>query len=193
MEIKKKIIVFSGPSGAGKSTLANILLHYSDIFEFSISATTRQIRLGEKHGKNYYFLTEDDFKKRIENEEFVEWEEVYPGIFYGTLHSEVNRIVGAGRIAVFDIDVLGALNIKKQFGDEALIFFVKPESTEALKKRLRDRGTENEEQIQTRIDRFEKELSYEDKFDVTLVNKTGELDLVRKELISIIEKNCLPS
>jgi guanylate kinase len=191
MEVKKNIIVLAGPSGVGKSTLTHILLNYSDSFEFSISATTRAIRIGEKNGSDYYFFSEEEFKKRIENGDFLEWEEVYPGRFYGTLKTEANRITGLGRIAVFDIDVLGGVNIKKQFPETSCTIFVKPESTEALEKRLVSRGTENAEQIQTRINRFEKELSYEDKFDIILVNRTGDIESGKQELITIVEKNCL--
>jgi len=191
MGLNKKIIVFAGPSGVGKSTLANILLNYSDKFEFSISATTRKIRIGEKNGANYYFLTEEEFKERVVNKEFIEWEEVYPGKLYGTLHSEVARITELGKVAIFDIDVLGALSIKGQFGDDAHVIFVKPESTEALKERLRMRGTENEEQIQTRIDRFEKELGYEHDFDQVLVNSTGDIETVKNEIIKIAKHYCL--
>jgi guanylate kinase len=191
MEVKKNIIVLAGPSGVGKSTLTHILLNYSDSFEFSISATTRAIRIGEKNGSDYYFFSEEEFKKRIENGDFLEWEEVYPGRFYGTLKTEANRITGLGRIAVFDIDVLGGVNIKKQFPETSCTIFVKPESTEALEKRLVSRGTENAEQIQTRINRFEKELSYEDKFDIILVNRTGDIESAKQELITIVEKNCL--
>lgn len=190
MEATKNIIVLAGPSGVGKSTLTHILLDYSDSFEFSISATTRPIRLGEKNGSDYYFFSEEEFKQRIENGDFLEWEEVYPGRYYGTLKTEVNRITGLGKIAVFDIDVLGAVNIKKQFPETSCTVFVKPESTEALKQRLASRGTENAEQIQTRIDRFEKELSYEDKFDMTLINRTGDIESAKQEIIAIATNHC---
>lgn len=186
---KKKIIVFAGPSGVGKSTLCNILLHEFSQFEFSVSATTRKIRLGECQGKDYYYFSEEEFKQRIDNNEFVEWEEVYPGRYYGTLHSELTRIIGLGNIAVFDIDVLGALNIKKQFGSQAYIIFVKPESTEALVTRLENRGTENQKDIQVRIERFEKELSYENQFDEILINTTGDIQSSKDQVITIAKKH----
>ncbi|MFT6361554.1 MAG: guanylate kinase [Candidatus Paceibacteria bacterium] len=190
METKKKIIVFAGPSGVGKSTLANILLHNSDTCEFSISATTRSIRLGEKHGENYYYFSEEEFKQRIETEDFLEWEEVYPNTFYGTLRSEVARINGLGRVAVFDVDVLGAVNIKKQFGDKAHLVFIKPESTEALKERLRERGTESDEQTEIRISRFEKELAYEDQFDQVIMNTTGDIKSASDKIMEIAKTYC---
>lgn len=185
----KKIIVFAGPSGVGKSTLCNILLNEFDQFEFSVSATTRKIRLGECNGKNYYYFSEEEFKERIENGDFVEWEEVYPGRYYGTLHSEVSRIVDLGKKAVFDIDVLGALNIKKQFGEDAHVVFVKPESPEALVERLKNRGTENDQEIAVRKERFEKELSYEDQFDEVLINKTGDIQSSKDQVIAIAKKH----
>jgi guanylate kinase len=188
---KKKIIVFAGPSGVGKSTLCNMLLNEFDDFEFSVSATTRSIRLGEHNGKSYHFLSEKEFQQGIEHDDFVEWEEVYSGRYYGTLRSEVSRIIASGKKTVFDIDVLGALTIKKQFKDECHIVFVRPESKEALVERLKTRGTENEEEIRTRIERFEKELSYQDKFDEILVNKTGDIKQAREQVIAIAKKHFL--
>jgi len=192
MEMKKKIIVFAGPSGVGKSTLSNILLHHSDKFEFSVSATTRPMRLGEKHSVHYYFFTHDEFKQKIENQEFLEWEEVYPDRFYGTLFSEISRINASQKVAVLDIDVLGALNIKKQFGDDAYVVFVKPESTEALEDRLKIRGTENEEQIKIRVARFAKELNYEHDFDTILVNATGKIEQAKQQVLNIIDQEFTP-
>ncbi len=186
---QKKIIVFAGPSGVGKSTLSKVLLGEYDFFEFSISATTRDAREGEEDGTHYYFLSESEFKKRIQDNGFVEWEEVYEGRYYGTLASEIDRISEVGNVAIFDIDVLGAVNIKKQFGDQAVVVFVKPETTQALVDRLRSRGTETDDQIQMRADRFEKELSYQDSFDEVIVNKTGELEDSKKSLREIIKKH----
>lgn len=190
MEIpSKKIIVFAGPSGVGKSTLAKVLLDEFEDFQFSVSATTRLPRGQEKDAIDYYFLSKEDFQEKIQNDEFIEWEEVYPGRYYGTLKQEVERISDQGNIAIFDIDVLGALNIKKIYGDDAYVVFVKPESTGALIQRLRDRATEDEEQIQIRKNRFETELSFQDKFDYVLVNKTGEIDFAKDQVRLIVEKH----
>lgn len=183
----KKIIAFAGPSGVGKSTLCRVALRrYPEKFSFAISATTRPMRVDEINGRDYYFLDEEAFKQKIENDEFMEWEEVYPGRFYGTLKSELQRIESLGKKMFLDIDVLGALNIKKQFGDEALIVFIKPESIEALKERLTDRKSENEDDIKVRIDRFTKELSCEKKFDAVIVNTTGDLDSSKQQIDDIL-------
>lgn len=189
MNKDKDIIVFAGPSGVGKSTLTNILLDRYDNFEFSISATTRNIRDGEIHAKDYYFLSEDEFKKKINKNDFIEWEEVYPGRYYGTLKSEIDRIIDSGNKAVFDIDVLGAINIKKIFGNQAHILFIKPETVEALEKRLRNRGSESEHDLKMRIKRFEKELAYEGYFDDVVINTSGDLESTKQSVISIIENN----
>lgn len=189
METTKNIIVFAGPSGVGKSTLSNILLHQSDDFEFSISATTRPIRLGEKNGHDYYFFSKEEFQRRIDNEEFVEWEEVYPGTFYGTLKSEVSRITALDKVAVFDVDVLGALSLKKAFGDQAHVIFIKPESIEALEARLKSRGTESDDEVKTRVARFKTELQHEHDFDDVIVNETGKIDESKQALIEIIKEH----
>ena len=185
--MNKDIIVFAGPSGSGKSTLCHLLLNNYRQFEFSISATTRGMRLGEVNGKDYYFFTQDEFQKHIDDENFIEWEEVYPGKFYGTLKTEIDRITNDDKKAVFDIDVLGALSIKKVFGNKAHIVFVKPESIEVLKERLKDRRSESEQDLAIRIDRFEKELSYEDSFDEVIINKTGELEMVKGSIDRIVD------
>ncbi len=188
MNKNKKIIVFAGPSGVGKSTLCNMLLNNFNQFKFSVSATTRPIRLDEKNGKDYYFFSNEEFKGHIDGEGFIEWEEVYPNIFYGTLRSEVEKIMNEGKKAVFDIDVLGAINIKKIYGEKAHIIFVKTESPEALEKRLRERHSETEEELQVRIARFQKELGFEDQFDETIINKTGDLESSKRQIVDIVNK-----
>ena len=141
-----KAIIFSAPSGSGKTTIVKYLLTNNSDLGFSISASTRDKRgRTEQHGKDYYFLTPEDFKKKIDNDEFIEWEEVYEGNFYGTLKSEIERIWREGKNVIFDVDVKGGLNLKKYFGHKALAIFVKAPSIEVLKERLNDRGTETEE------------------------------------------------
>lgn len=185
----KKIIVFAGPSGVGKSTLSRILVDEFSQFEFSISATTRNPRGKEKDGVDYYFLSEEKFRKGIINQDFIEYEEVYPGRYYGTLQSEVKRITDLGKKAIFDIDVLGALNIKKQFKEQVCIILVKPESIRALVERLRARGTDSEQEIIIRKNRFEKELSFEKYFDEVIVNTTGDIKSAKKQLLTVIKKH----
>ena len=168
--MKGKLIIFSAPSGAGKTTIVKHLLQQDFGLEFSVSATSREPRQGEIHGKDYYFLSEDEFREKIENEEFLEWEEVYSGIFYGTLKNEVERIRNFGKNVIFDVDVVGGSNIKKLYGNEALAVFVKPPSVEELKNRLKNRSTESEEKIKMRIAKAERELEFVNKFDVIIVN-----------------------
>lgn len=188
MQHKKKILVFAGPSGVGKSTLCSLVhTNYPTYFSFAISATTRAIRGTEIDGVDYYFLSEEAFKKNIQEDAFVEWEEVYEGRYYGTLRSEISRISDLGKITLLDIDVLGALNIKKQYGDDVHIIFVKPESLAVLKERLIKRGNDSEEDIAIRVQRFEKELSFEPAFDSVLVNHTGKLEDTKQALIHILE------
>ncbi|MCK3682608.1 guanylate kinase [Maribellus sp. YY47] len=168
--MKGKLIIFSAPSGAGKTTIVRHLLDKGFNLEFSVSATSRAPRHTETHGKDYYFLSESEFKERIEKNDFLEWEEVYSGIFYGTLKSEVERIREEGKNVIFDVDVVGGLNIKKYYGDEALAVFVQPPSVEELRNRLTARSTETEEKIAMRIAKAEHELSFAPKFDVVIVN-----------------------
>jgi guanylate kinase len=170
-----KLIIFSAPSGSGKTTIVKHLLQINPNLGFSISACTRDKRgRSEEHGKDYYFLTPEDFKKRIDNDEFVEWEQVYPGAFYGTLKSEIERIWQSGKHVIFDVDVKGGLSLKKYYGDKALAIFVKCPSMELLEQRLRARATETEESISARLFKVKFEMSFEDKFDVTLVNNNLE-------------------
>ena len=149
-------------------------MDYFDCFEFSISATSRKPRVGETDGVDYYFLDKDTFVKRVQAGDFLEWEEVYEGTWYGTLKSEIDRICEKGKIVIFDVDVNGGINLKKYFGDEALALFVMPPSIEVLEQRLRKRGTESEESIQKRLGRSAKELNEASKFDVTIVNDNLE-------------------
>jgi guanylate kinase len=168
---KGKLVIFSAPSGSGKSTIVNELLKEDSYkLQFSISATTRAPRGEEKHGEEYYFLSVDEFKQKIERDEFLEWEEVYAGCFYGTLKSEIERITSQGNNIVFDIDVVGGVNIKKMFGDNALALFIQPPSIKELKNRLINRGTDSAETIQKRLDKAEFEMTFASKFDTTIVN-----------------------
>ncbi|MGZ5244509.1 MAG: guanylate kinase [Bacteroidia bacterium] len=175
---RQKMIILCGPSGSGKTTLAQHLLTNMPDLSFSISATTRPKREGEIHGKDYYFLSQDEFKDKLQENEFIEFEEVYSGIFYGTLKTELQRIWNEKRIPVLDIDVIGALNIKKNFAPSALAIFIHPISLENIKSRLKQRATESAESFEKRIQRAEEELSiapqldeivYNDKLDVALL------------------------
>jgi guanylate kinase len=165
-----KLIIFAGPSGAGKSTIVKHLLAQNNNLSFSISATTRNPRTGEKNNEDYYFLTEQDFRNKLASNEFIEHEEVYSGTLYGTLKSEINRIGDLGKNVIFDIDVVGALSIKKLYGDKALSILVMPPSIEILKQRLEARGTETPESIAKRVGKAEEELSYVNHFDKHLIN-----------------------
>jgi len=165
-----KLIIFSAPSGSGKSTIVNHLLKKDYKLEFSISATSRKPRGEEQHGQEYYFLSAEDFRERIEKDEFLEWEEVYKDCFYGTLLSEIDRITSKGNNVVFDVDVVGGLNIKKIFGDRALAIFIQPPSIEELKNRLQKRNTDSEETISQRVEKAEFEMSFAKQFDKIIVN-----------------------
>ena len=176
-----KVIIFSAPSGSGKSTVVNYLLSKDLGLEFSVSATSRAPRGEEKHGKEYYFFSADEFKKRIEAGNFLEWEEVYPGCFYGTLKSEVERIWKAGHTVVFDVDVVGGVNIKKIFGDQALSVFIKAPSVDTLRQRLIGRGTDSMEKIEQRVAKAEYEMTFADKFDVVIVNDNLDTALAEAE------------
>ncbi len=165
-----KLIIFSAPSGAGKTTIVKQLLAAGLPLSFSISACSRGKREGETNGKDYYFLSADEFKSKIEKGEFLEWEEVYPGNYYGTLKSEIERIWEDGKHVIFDVDVVGGLNIKKAYPEKSLTLFVQPPSLETLKNRLQNRSTETEENIQKRLAKADFELSFSSKFDVIIVN-----------------------
>lgn len=178
----EKALIFSAPSGSGKTTVVNYLLNrIPDKLAFSVSATTRKPRPNETDGKEYYFLDEEVFKQKIENNEFVEHEMVYKGLYYGTLKSEVQRIWSANKCVVFDVDVVGGLNLKKQFGKSAKSIFLKPPSVDILMDRLTKRSTEVEHMLKERIAKAKEELSYEAKYDVVLVNDILAETLVEAE------------
>lgn len=189
MSKQGKLIVFSAPSGSGKTTIVKNLLTRKLDLEFSISAASRNPRPNEVNGKDYHFISLDDFKGRIDRDEFIEWEEVYTNNFYGTLKSEVQRIWDLGKHVIFDIDVIGGLNIKKQFPDNTLAIFVQPPSVEELKKRLEGRATETPEKIAMRVAKAEEEIQYAKKFDYILYNDVLEVaqneaeELIRKFLV----------
>lgn len=165
-----KVIIFSAPSGSGKTTIVKHLLSTNSNLAFSVSATTRQPRPNEINGKDYYFLTNTDFLQRVQNNEFAEYEEVYPGTYYGTLRSEVERIWAEGKVVIFDVDVVGGLNLKRLWGHSALAVFVKPPSVAVLQNRLRVRATETEQDLEKRINKALSELQFEPQFDVVLIN-----------------------
>jgi guanylate kinase len=176
-----KCIILCAPSGSGKTSIAKYLLHQPEFnLEFSVSATTREKRPGEENGKDYYFLSVEEFKQKIDNDEFIEWEEVYEGVFYGTLKSEIDRIWQAGKNVLFDVDVEGGISLTKYFGEKALAIFIEPPSIEELKKRLRKRGTETEEKIKQRIEKAAKEMEYAKWFDTIVVN--DDLEKAQKEV-----------
>lgn len=166
-----RIIILSAPSGCGKSSVIRELLPKEDLrLGFSISATSRAPRGEERHGVEYYFLSPEEFRRRAENGEFAEWEEVYAGTCYGTLLSEIERVVGAGRNLIMDVDVKGGVNLKKRFGNQAISIFLLPPSLEELERRLRSRATDSEEQIKKRLAKAEYELSFAPHFDFKVVN-----------------------
>ncbi len=168
---KGKAIIISAPSGSGKTTIVKHLLENNPILEFSISACTRDKRgRNEENGKDYYFLSTEEFKKKIDEDEFVEWEEVYPGNFYGTLKSEIDRIWQRGKIVIFDVDVKGGLSLKKYFKQQALAVFIKVPSLDVLKDRLGDRGSESATSLSQRIYKARFEMEFEDQFDASILN-----------------------
>lgn len=174
-----RLVLFCGPSGSGKTTIVRYLMGKFPLMRFSVSATTRPKRDNEIDGRDYFFLTEDEFKSRLESGEFLEWEEVYPGRFYGTLRSEVERILNEGYIAIFDVDVVGGLQIKKHFGKQLMDVFVMPPSVDELHRRLVARATESEDSLMKRVSKAEKELQYAFRFNHVIVN--ADLDQARKE------------
>jgi len=181
-----KLFIFSAPSGAGKTTLVKHLLQAGLDLEFSVSATSRQKRPEETDGQDYYFLSADAFRKKLEDGAFLEWEEVYKDHFYGTLKSEVDRIWSLGKHVIFDVDVVGGLNIKKQYKDLALAVFVMPPTPDHLEQRLRRRSTESEENLKKRLDKAQHELSFADQFDEILIN--DDLEKAKKEATTLVKE-----
>ena len=181
-----KLIIFSAPSGSGKSTIINYLLTQNLNLAFSISATSRAPRGEEKNGVEYYFLTPDEFRRRISAGDFLEYEEVYTDKFYGTLKSEVERLTSAGKNVIFDVDVVGGVNIKRFYGERALSIFIQPPGIEELRRRLTSRATDAPEVIESRLAKAEYEMGFAPKFDRIVVN--DDLSTAEKEVLQIIKK-----
>ncbi len=177
------MIIISAPSGAGKTTIVKHLLQQFPELGFSVSATSRAIREGELNGREYYFMSADDFRLMIETNKLLEWQEVYPGSYYGTQVSEIERIATNGQCPVFDVDVVGGLNIKKMYGDNALAVFIRPPSFEILESRLRSRATDSEESLQKRLNKVKQELTFEQEFDQVIVNDKLEDALKHAEML----------
>ncbi len=180
----RKALVFTAPSGAGKTTIIRRLQEQVPGLQFSVSATSRQPRAGEEDGKAYHFLSPEEFQRRVAGGEFVEWEQVYEGMYYGTLRSEVERIWDAGATVVFDIDVKGALNVKEQLGEGVLTIFIAPPSLDALRERLVARGTETPESLAKRLSRAEMELAQAERFDTQVVN--DDLDTAVATVVTLV-------
>ena len=187
-----KLIIICAPSGSGKSTIIGRIINDEQLrLAFSVSATTRPRRGEEVHGVDYYYLSEEEFKKHIENDDFAEYQEVYPGRFYGTLKSEIARINADGKNVVLDIDVLGGMNVKKIYGDHALSIFIAPPSIEVLRERLIKRGTDSMEDIERRISKAEFELGYADKCDHMVIN--DDLDTAVAEVHHLVDTFVIPN
>jgi guanylate kinase len=180
----RKLVIISAPSGAGKTTIVKHLLDSGINLSFSVSATTRPLRGNETDGKDYFFLSVSEFKKRIENDEFVEWEEVYKDLFYGTLKSELERIWANGQYVLFDVDVKGGIALKNKFGTDSIAIFIMPPSVGELENRLIKRGTDNPEKIRMRVEKAEKELNLANQFDTVIVNH--QLDKAKSEALKIV-------
>lgn len=184
MSNKGKLIIFSAPSGSGKTTLVKHLREVMPELEFSVSATSRQPREGEVNGVDYHFISPDTFREKIQQQDFLEWEEVYVDKYYGTLKSEVDKALAEGRHIILDVDVKGGINIKRVYGDRALALFIVPPSIEALRERLVGRGTDTLEIIKDRVAKAEYELSHSEYFDVKLVNDS--LEQAKVEVVQVI-------
>jgi guanylate kinase len=186
MASENRIIIITAPSGAGKTSITHYLLKTIPQLSFSISAATREPRGLEKHGTDYYFISQEEFKNKIQHDEFVEWEMVYEGKYYGTLKSEVQRIWNMNKIPLLDIDVKGAIHVKQQYPETSLSIFVEPPSVEELKKRLKSRGTESDDSLQARINKASYEISFKHSFNKVIVN--DELDRACKEAEKIVKE-----
>ncbi|GAP72310.1 guanylate kinase [Candidatus Symbiothrix dinenymphae] len=184
--MKGKLIILSAPSGSGKTTIINHILAQGLPLQFSVSATSRSPRGTEQEGVEYYFLSPDAFRARIAQGDFLEYEEVYPNRFYGTLHSEVQKKLDEGKNVILDVDVAGGLNIKKRYGEAALLIFIQPPSVEELERRLVSRGTDSEEVIRDRVAKATSELALADRYDVNIIN--DDLERAKKETLKIINK-----
>ena len=181
-----KVIIFSAPSGSGKTTIVRELLKRFPQFEFSVSATSRAPRGCERHGGDYHFMTHEEVMRAVAENRVVEWEEVYQGTCYGTLRSEVERIWAKGNIIVFDVDVIGGINLKRIFGDDACSVFIMPPSVEELRRRLESRGTDTPEVIDRRVAKAEYELGFAPKFDTVIVN--DDLETAKAEALKVISQ-----
>lgn len=186
-----KIVIFSAPSGSGKTTLVRWLLAQGLNLSFSVSATSRPPRPNERHGVDYFFLSPDEFRQKIQEEAFIEWEEVYTDKYYGTLRSEVDRMLAEGHNVVLDVDVKGGLNIKRHYGDQAIAIFIQPPSIAVLRERLERRGTDSASVIQERVDKASWELSFAPSFDITLVN--DELEHAKFRCLEMVREFITPN
>ncbi len=183
---KKKLIVLSSPSGGGKSTLANYLMTLYPEIRFSVSCTTRKIREGEVHGKDYFFLTKEEFEEKVANGEFAEYEQIF-GNYYGTLKSEIKKHLNSGNSILFDVDVKGAVSLRRNFPDDTLLLFIYPPSFEELQRRLEKRSTESPEELYTRLERAKEELEYKELFDHSILNDV--LQTAFNDLEEVIKEN----
>lgn len=186
MDKQGKLIVVSAPSGSGKTTLVKHLLEKVPGLAFSVSATSRKMRAGEKHGKDYFFMSADEFRQKIQQGAFLEWEEVYPGIFYGSLRSEVEKLTTRGLHPVFDVDVVGGLNIKQLYGPQALSIFVMVPSIEVLAQRLYARSTDSDESLQQRLSKASHEMNFANQFDKIVVN--DNLETAQNEIVYLVNE-----